>query len=84
MDEATLFAWDIEFRDVIFEIDSSTVCHALEDPIAAPISISNIVSGTCFRLHEFRAFESSLVGRQGNKPAHTLAAYAKDIDSSIT
>lgn len=50
MDEAAPFAQDIEVRDVIFETDSSTICHALEDPTATSISISNIVSGTCFRL----------------------------------
>lgn len=79
MDEATLFAWDVGVRDD--ETDSSIVCHALEDPTATSISISNIVSGTCFRLQEFRAFETSHVRRQVNKPVHILVTYAKDIVS---
>lgn len=84
MDEATLFARDIGVRDIIFETDSSTICHTLEDLTGAPISISTIVSGTRFRLHEFRAFDSSHVRRQANKSAHALAACAKDIDLLVT
>nr|XP_023874806.1 uncharacterized protein LOC111987333 [Quercus suber] len=80
MDEATLFARDVGVGDVIFELDSSTICHALEDPTTTIISISTILSGTRYRLHEFRAFESSHVRRQVNKFAHALAAYTKDID----
>ena len=83
MDEATLFAWDVGVRDD--ETDSSIVCHALGDPTATSISISNIVLGTCFRLQEFRAFETSHVRRhvrrQVNKPVHILVTYAKDIVS---
>lgn len=43
MDGATLFAWAVRVKNVIFELDSSIVCHALEDFTAALISISNIL-----------------------------------------
>ncbi|KAL4603074.1 hypothetical protein ACB092_10G099600 [Castanea dentata] len=67
MDEATMFARDINgAQDVIFESDSSILCHALADPTNAPISISIIVAGTRFRLHEFRTFETLHVRRQAN------------------
>ena len=59
MDEATLFAWDMGVRDDIFETDSSTVFHALEDPAAAQTSIANLVSGIHIRLQEFRSFKCS-------------------------
>lgn len=84
LDEATVFAWDIGVRDVIFETDSTTVYRAMESPIDAPVYISTIVLGLCSRLHEFRTFQASHVGRQGNKSTHTLAAFAKNIDSFVT
>ena len=84
MDEANIFAWDIGVRDVIFESDSTTVCHAMENPTDALVSISTVVSGFCSRLNAFRTFQSTHVGRQGNRPAHTLAAFAKNIDSFVT
>ena len=79
LDEATIFAWDIGVVDVIFETDSTTVCHAIESPTDAPISISTIVSGTCSRLRDFCTFQSSHMGRQGNRPTHTLAVFAKNL-----
>ncbi|XP_023922889.1 uncharacterized protein LOC112034302 [Quercus suber] len=66
LDEATIFVWDIRVRDVIFETDSTTVCHVIKSPTDAMISISTIVARTCSRLCEFRTFQSSHVGRQGN------------------
>ena len=43
MDEATVFAWDIGVKDVIFESNSTTVYHAMENPTDAPMSISTVV-----------------------------------------
>ena len=84
MDEATDFAWDIGVRDVIFESNSMLVCHAMENPTDVPVSISTVVSSFCSRLPTFRTFQSSHVRPQGNRPAHTLAAFAKNIDSFVT
>ena len=53
LDEATVFAWEIGVKDVIFETDYAIVCHAIESPTDAPISISTVVFGLCSRLHEF-------------------------------
>ena len=61
MDEATVFAWDIGVRDVIFESDSMLVCHAMENPMDVLVSISTVVSGFCSRLPTFRTFQSSHV-----------------------
>ena len=61
MDEATVFAWDIGVRDVIFYSDSMLVCHAMENPMDVPISISIVVSGFCSRLLAFHTFHSSHV-----------------------
>ena len=84
LDEASIFAWDVGVKDVIFETNSSLVSHALANPIDAQTSIAHIVTGTRFQLQDFRSFESSHVSRQANKPAHTLAVYAKDIDFFVT
>ena len=84
IDEATVFAWDIGVRDVIFESNSMLVCHAMENPTDVPVSIPTVVSSFCSRLPTFRTFQSSHVRPQGNRPAHTLAAFAKNIDSFVT
>ena len=84
MDEATIFAWDIGVRDVIFESDSMLVFHAMENPIDVPVSISTVVLGFSSRLLAFCTFQSSHVRRQGNRPAHILAVFAKNIDSFVT
>lgn len=84
IDEAALFAWEVGIRDIILETDSCTTWHALQDPSAASISISNIIFRICLRLHDFRSFDSLHVRRQANKPTHTLAAYAKNIASFVT
>ena len=84
LDEATIFAWDIGVKDVIFETDSTTVCHAMKSPVDALVSISTVVLGLCSRLRDFRTFQVTHEGRQGNKSAHTLAAFAKNIDSFVT
>ena len=84
LDEATIFAWDIRVKDVIFETDSTAICHAMESPTDALVSISIVVLGLCSRLHEFWTFQASHVVRQGNKPAHTLVVFVKNIDSFVT
>jgi len=84
MDEAIVFEWDIGVRDVIFESDSTLVCHAMENPTDAPVYISTVVLGFCTRLPVFCTFQSSHMRRQGNRPAHTLATFAKNIDSFVT
>ena len=46
MDEATVFARDVGVRDVIFESDSSTICHTLEDHYYPNIHLYYIVRDT--------------------------------------
>ena len=84
LDEASIFAWDVGVRDVIFETDSSLVSHARANPMDAQTSITHIVAGTRLRLQDFRSFECSHVSRHAIKPTHTLAAYAKYIDFFVT
>ena len=60
------------------------VCHAMENPIDVPVSISTVISGFCSRFLAFCTFHSSHVRRQGNRPTHILAVFAKNIDSFET
>ena len=39
LDEDTIFAWDIGVKDVIFETDSTTVCHVIESPTDGSLSL---------------------------------------------
>ena len=48
------------------------------------VSISNIIYGTCHRLEVFCYVQFSHDKREGNKPAHILAQYAKGLDSYVT
>ena len=57
--------------------------NAIEGLSCRPIAISNIVSVICHRLHNFRFVQVSHVRREGNKPVHILAQYAKDLVSYV-
>ncbi|XP_075665803.1 uncharacterized protein LOC142635550 [Castanea sativa] len=84
MDEAVSFAWDMRIRDVIFETDSQIVFDALSGTITPPIAIANLIVGIQHKLHSFRSTRFLHELRSGNKPAHTLAKYAKGINNFVT
>ena len=77
------FTWDVGVQDVHFECDSLMLSNAIEGLSCRPIAISNIVSVICHRLHNFRFVQVSHVRREGNKPVHILAQYAKDLVSYV-
>ncbi|XP_075645207.1 uncharacterized protein LOC142616208 [Castanea sativa] len=84
MDEAVSFAWDMGIMDIIFETDSRIVFDALCGTIIPPIAIVNLIDGIQHKLHSFRFTRLLHVLRSGNKPAHTLAKYAKGINNFVT
>ena len=84
MDEAVLFAADIGIKDAIFESDSHVVYLSLTGSTTTHASIVNIIASTHHKLHGFRTFKFSHVKRQGNRPTHLLASFAKGIDSYVT
>ncbi|XP_075651311.1 uncharacterized protein LOC142621828 [Castanea sativa] len=84
MDEAAFFAVDIGIRDALFESDSQAVYLTLTGTTPTHASIANIIASNHHKMHEFRTFNFSHVKRQGNRPAHLLASFAKGVDSYVT
>ena len=82
--EAIDFAWDVGVRDAHFESDSLMVCDALRGLSTPPVGISNIVSSMCLRLQDFRFVQVLHVKWLGNKLAHILAQYVRNLDSYVT
>ena len=78
------FAWDVGIRDAHFECDSLVVCDAVRGLSTPLAGISNIVSSMCLKLQDFHLVQVSHVKRSGNRPAHILAQYARDLDSYVT
>ena len=66
------------------ESDSQIVIDAFKGDGIAPMFIANIIEGTRFRLLEFRRILIYHVKRLGNRLAHILAQYAKNIDGHVT
>ena len=83
MEEAISFTIDIRLQEAIFETDSLALSGALTDMSTVPITIENC-RGIHLKLQNFRQSRVQHVRREGNKPAHTLAHHAKEIDNFVT
>ncbi|KAL0006603.1 hypothetical protein SO802_008105 [Lithocarpus litseifolius] len=75
------FAWDAGIRDVVVEIDSKIVADTLQGQCTPPMVVSNVLVGIAYKLQDFRSIQVSRVKRRGNKPAHLMAKFAKEIDN---
>ena len=84
MEEWVIFAWDVGVHEVMFECDSLIVAEALNRTSEAPATISNIIDGIQLQMNNFRDTKVVHVKRQGNRSAHLLAQYAKNIDGYVT
>ena len=82
MEIGVSFAWDVGIRDVVVESDSKIVADTLQGLCTPPVVVSNILYGVTYKLQDFRSVQVSHVKRQGNKLAHLLAKFAKEIDNS--
>ena len=83
MEEGVIFAWDVGVREVVFECDSLIVADALNGTCEAPVTISNIIDGIRHWINDFRDAKIVHVrrqSRQGNRPTHLIAQYAKNVD----
>ena len=78
------FAKDIGVRDIILEGDSLNVYRALLGLSAPPPSVDAVILGVQNACLEFCYVEFSHIRREGNRPAHLLAKYAKGIDDYYT
>ena len=82
MEVGVFFAWDVGIRDVVFECDSKIVADALLGLCTPPVVISNILVKIAHKLQDFQSTHVSHVKRQGNKLAHILVKYAKEVENS--
>ena len=78
LEEAVDFAWDVGIWDAHFECDSQL---GLTSP---QVTIINIIAGICDRVQVFRLVQVSHIKREGNRPTHILAQFAKGIDNYVT
>ena len=82
MEEGLQFAWDQGVSAAIFERDSMVVYNSLTGSIIPPSNICNLIIGPYFKQHSLAKF--SVVLRSGNRVAHGLAQYAKNLSDSCT
>lgn len=84
MEEGLRFAWDRGISAAIFEGDSMVVYNSLKGSITPPSSICNLVSGSLLQASRFAECMFSVVPLSGNRVAHGLAQYAKNLSDSCT
>ena len=84
MEEAISFAKDNGFQDVIFQSDSLSIIQALNGIIILLASVAHIIDGSLQGLRSFRQVQVVYVPRLGNKAAHGLAQYARNIYNFFT
>lgn len=77
MEVAVVFAWEMGFRKVNFETDSLT--GTSEDPS----SIEHITTSISLLIQKFKLSSFTHVKREGNRPAHILAQFAKQIGDFV-
>ena len=83
METAVLFAWEMGFREVVCETDSLGLFQMLAGTTEAPTCIETIVTSILLLTQNFRFISFTHVKRQGNKPAHLLAQFARHIGDFV-
>ncbi|KAL0011646.1 hypothetical protein SO802_006754 [Lithocarpus litseifolius] len=84
MEEGLRFAWDQDVHAAIFEGDSMVVYNSLTGSITPPSSICNLITGSLLQASRFGECNFSIVPRSGNRVAHGLVQYAKNLSDSCT
>ena len=83
MEIAVHFAWEMGFREVYFEMDSSNLKNILTGLSEAPASLEPVTASILAQLNMFRFVSFCHVKRDGNRPAHILAQFAKEVGDSV-
>ena len=83
MEIAVRFAWEMGFREVYFETDSSKLKNILTSLSEAPASLEPVTASILAQLNKFRFVSFCHVKRDGNRPAHILAKFAKQVGDSV-
>ena len=73
----------MRFREVYFETDSSTLKNILTGTSEAPASIETVTDSILAQMDKFCFVSFIHVKRDGNKPAHILAQFAKYVGDFV-
>ena len=77
------FAWEMGFREVFFETDLCTLKNILIGISMAPASIETITESILAQVDRFRFVSFTHVKRDGNRPAHILTQFAKQVGDFV-
>ena len=83
METTIHFAWEMGFKEVYFETDSCTLKNILTGISMAPASIETIMESILAQVDKFRFVSFTHVKRDGNRPAHILAQFAKQVSDFV-
>ena len=83
MEIAVQFAWEMGFREVYFEIDSLTLRNILRSTSKAPASIETVTDSILDQMEKFCFVSFTQVKRDGNRPTHILAQFAKQVGDFV-
>ena len=83
METVVQFVWEMGFREVYFETDSLTLRNILTGTSEAPASIETIMDSILAQMEKFRFVSFTHVKRDGNRPAHILAQFAKQVGDFV-
>ena len=71
------------FREVYFETNSLTLRNILRGTSEAPASIETVMDSILAQMEKFRFVSFTHVKRDGNRPAHILAQFAKQVGDFV-
>ena len=83
MEIAVHFVWEMGFREVYFKTDSSNLKNILTGLSEAPASLEPVTASILAQLDKFRFISFCHVKRDGNRPGHILAKFAKQVGDSV-
>ncbi|XP_075654786.1 uncharacterized protein LOC142624952 [Castanea sativa] len=83
MEIAVHFAWEMGFREVYFETDSCSLKNILTGILVAFASIETIIESILAQMDKFRFTSFTHVKLDGNRPAHILAQFAKQVGDFV-
>ena len=83
METVVQFVWEMGFREVYFETDSLTLRNILTGTSDAPASIETVMDSILAQMEKFHFVSFTHVKRDGNRPAHILAQFAKQVGDFV-
>ena len=83
MEIAVQFAWELGIREVYFETDSSNLKNILTGLSDAPASLEPVTENILAQLDRFRFVSFCHIKRVGNRSAHILAQFAKQVGDFV-